>query len=317
MSPGQSQTFAASWDSMAEIISASVAILLLTPVVEIHSVWIPVLAGVILLAAYAWSPQSYEIRDRTLIVRRLGGNVRIPLNSIRQARVATADDLSGCMRLFGSGGLFGWYGLFRTAKLGKSTWYVTDKQNAVVLVTDQKRIVLSPDEVERFVNAIRIEAPQTASTDAALDALGTYDGGNTVGVVIGGVVAVMVLAAVAWAWFYAPGPPKYTLTKSTLEIHDRFYPVTLGAQSVNLAGVRVIDLATDKDWQPTLRTNGFANSHYRTGWFRAANGKTVRMYRADGTQLVLLPPSGKDAPVLLQTRDPEEFVVEVKQRWGG
>src|SRR5579871_5081623 len=125
MSPGPSQVFAASWDSMAKVISAIVAFLLLAPLIITHKLVFDWVAVAVLLAAYAWSPQRYEIRDRTLVVKRLAKNVQVPLDTIRQARAATADDLRGCVRLFGSGGLFGWYGLFRTAKLGKSTWYVT------------------------------------------------------------------------------------------------------------------------------------------------------------------------------------------------
>jgi hypothetical protein len=314
MSPGRSQLFRASWDSMTEMISASVAVLLLTPVLAVHNPVTIVLAPLVLLAAYAWSPQSYEIRDRTLIIKRLAGNVRVPLDTIRQARAASADDLTGCVRLFGSGGLFGWYGLFRTARLGKSTWYMTDRQNAVVLVTDRKTLLVSPDEVERFVNAIGLEAPPPAITDNVLNALGTYEGGNS-GAIIGGVVAVVGLIAVALTFFYSPGPPGYTLTQNALTIHDRFYPVTVRASSVDVSAIRVVDITKDKAWQPTMRTNGFGSPHYHAGWFRVESGKKVRMYRADGKQLVLLPPSGEGNAVLFETRDPAQFVRKIREEW--
>jgi hypothetical protein len=64
-----------------------------------------------------------------------------------------------------------------------------------------------------------------------------------------------------------------------------------------------------------LRTNGFATLHYRSGWFRAAGGKTIRMYRADSNRLVLLPPAGNGTPVLFETREPEKFVREVRLEW--
>jgi hypothetical protein len=46
-----------------------------------------------------------------------------------------------------------------------------------------------------------------------------------------------------------------------------------------------------------------------------AGGKTIRMYRTDSKRLVLLPPAGDGTPVLLETKDPEEFVREVRQEW--
>ena len=55
------------------------------------------------------------------------------------------------------------------------------------------------------------------------------------------------------------------------------------------------------------RTNGFANAHYASGWFRVASGKTVRMYRAGGTRLVLLPPKGDGAAVLSRNQGTGEI----------
>jgi hypothetical protein len=46
-----------------------------------------------------------------------------------------------------------------------------------------------------------------------------------------------------------------------------------------------------------------------------ANGEKVRMYRADGTRLVMIP-SRAGAPVLLEVQDPERFVEELRRLWG-
>jgi len=169
-------SFTASWDSLTKVFSAAVVLLLLGPAV--FALRSPLASGtgiVVLALAYAWSARGYEIIDGTLVVRRLAGSVRIPLESIREAREATPEDLSGCMRLFGSGGLFGWYGLFRTSKLGKSTRYVTDRSHAGVLVSGARTVLISPDEVERFLSVVRLTVPQTPT---ALDAPGRYGAGN-------------------------------------------------------------------------------------------------------------------------------------------
>ena len=255
------------------------------------------LEGVLFLISYAYSPRGYAALDKALIVKRLIGNVRIPLDDIREARMATADDLSGCIRLWGSGGLFGWYGLFRTSKLGKCTWYVTNRGNAVVLVTSEKTAVVSPDDVDGFLGTIRTAVPKVAPRDLVLEALGTYRSGSLPGTVIGLAVGLVGILVAAFAMFYAPGLPS--------------------AAGVDVAGIRVVNLAADTDWQPTRRTNRFANEHYHAGWFRVAGGRTVRIYRADGKRLVLLPPAGNGTAVLLETGDPERFVREVKQEWSG
>ena len=105
---------------------------------------------------------------------------------------------------------------------------------------------------------------------------------------------------------YSPGPPAYTLTPEALTIHDRFYPVTLQALIRERQPGPHGRSCGDPDWRPTARTNGFANSHYQSGWFSVANGQKVRLYRAGGSRLVLLPPKGNGAAVLYQAPDSGE-----------
>jgi Bacterial PH domain len=240
-----------------------------------------------------------------------------PLDGVREARTATPDDLRDCLRTFGNGGLFGYYGQFSTAKLGNCTWYVTNRSNAVVVVTSARTSVLSPDDVDGFLAAIRAAAPVPLATpgEPLLDSLESYDAGIPTGMLVGGAIAIVVMAVVAFALWYSPGPPSCTLTAMSLTIHDRFYPVTLQAGSVDVEHIRLVDSGVDTEWRPTARTNGFANAHYRSGWFRVASGKTVRMYNTDSRRLVLLPPKGGGAAVLLEASDPEKFVREVRQEW--
>ena len=317
MSPIPSTSFSASYDSTTKLISAAVAVLFLVLTAAIHNVAVGCLAALVLAGSYAWSPGSYSISQRSILVKRLIGAVRIPLDDVREARVATAEDFRGCIRLFGNGGLFGYYGLFRTSKLGKSTWYLTNRKHTVVVVTSSKTAVFSPDDVDGFLAAIRASAPVPVAGAGALpvDSTSVYRTGSLAGILIGVAIGVIALAVVAFAIAYSPGPPLYTLTADSLTIHDRFYPVTLRATSVDVEHIRLVDCRADADWRPTLRTNGFANGHYRSGWFRVASGKTVRLYRADSTRLVLLPPKGDGAAVLLETTDPEKFMREVRQRW--
>jgi hypothetical protein len=116
-------------------------------------------------------------------------------------------------------------------------------------------------------------------------------------------------------FFYSPGPPSYTLTRNLLTIHDRFYPVTVNANTVDMEQIRIVDLGADAGWIPTSRTNRCANDHYRAGMFRLASGKVVRMYRADSNRPAILPPKGDGTTVLLETTEPEKFVDGVRQQW--
>ncbi len=282
-----------------------------------HSVIVAGLEAMALLLAYAYSPGGYAVSGRSIIVQRIIGNVSIPLDGIREARAATADDFRGCIRVCGNGGLFGYYGLFRTSKLGKSSWYVSNRSKAVVVVTQSKTTVLSPDDVDGFLAAVHASAPVATTAPGAppLDAARAFGPGRLVGTAIGAIFAVVVIAVVAFAVLYSPGPPSYTLTPQSLTIRDRFYPVTLIPSLVDIDHVRIVDFGVDTEWVPTARTTGFANGHYRSGWFRLANGERVRLYRADGTRLVLLPGKGGGTSVLLEAKYPEQFMEELRQEW--
>jgi hypothetical protein len=312
MLPGRTE-FTASYDRTTKIISAGACVLLLLMGVLTHNTIVGCVSVLVVLLSYAWSPRGYALAERSIVVKRLIGGARIPLECVREARRTTSDDLRRCIRLWGSGGMFGYYGLFRTSKLGKCWWYVTDRRNTVVVITDKKTALFSPDDVDGFLAAIRatVPVPETPTQQSDIRATG-ISAGTWIGVAIGAVS----LSVVAFALMYSPGPPSYTLTADALTIHDRLYPVTLRAADVDVARARLVDIAVDPEWRPTMRTNGFANAHYRSGWFRVANGQEVRMYRADSTRLLLLPPKGDGATVLLEVKDPGQFLDELRHEWG-
>ncbi len=315
--PSVHSQFSASYDKTTKVLSAVISLFLAVIAIITSSAIVAGIGAVLILLSYGYSPRAYVVSDRSIIVRRLIGTARISLEGIREARAATEDDLSGCIRLWGNGGLWGYYGLFQTSKLGRAWWYVTNRKNTVVVITDQKTTLFSPDDVHGFLAAIRasVPVPGSLSTEAFFASSQLRPAGNRIGSLFGAAIGVVVIAVVALAFLYSPGPPNYTLTTRSLTIHDRFYPVTLNAAAVDVEHIRIVDIGRDAEWRPTERTNGFANGHYQSGWFRVANGQKVRMYRVAGRRLVLLPPRGRGSVVLLEVKQPEQFVQEVRLNW--
>lgn len=133
-------------------------------IVIVHNFVLSCVSLLVIVLCCAYSPRGYVLAGRSILVQRLAGTIRIPLDELREVRRATPDDFRGGIRLWGSGGLFGYYGLFSTAKLGKSTWYVTNRSNGVVVITASKTVLFSPDGAEVFLAAIRAGAPVTIDT---------------------------------------------------------------------------------------------------------------------------------------------------------
>ena len=314
MTQGSTTSFSVSYDLTAKIISGLVALGFIAAIVIAKSLLLACLSLFLISVAFAYSPRGYVVAEGSIIIRRLAKDAQVALESVKEARTAVQDDLHGLVRLWGSGGLFGYYGLHRTRKLGRSTWYVTNRSKMVVLDTGAKRVLLSPDDPDAFVKAVRAVAPSTEAPAGvpSFESVSLFPVDKLIGIA----VAALVVAVLAVVFFWAPGPPAYTLTSDALTIQDRFYPVTLRASEVDVEHIRVVDVSTDPEWRPTARTNGFGIKHYASGWFRVVSGRTVRMYRADANRLVLLPPAGEGAAVLYGVSEPESFIEKVRQAWG-
>jgi hypothetical protein len=155
MSLDSGRRFHASYDSTTRFLTAAIIVLLLGVLGATRSIAALALGVVLIFGSYAWSPRAYSVAGRSVVIHRLAGPARFPLDDLREARPAAPGDFNGSIRLFGNGGLFGYYGLFRTAKLGKCTWYVTNRANSVVIVTGAKTAIVSPDDVQEFLSAIR------------------------------------------------------------------------------------------------------------------------------------------------------------------
>ena len=105
------------------------------------------------LITFALRPVSYSLTTEFLIIDRLIKNVKIDRKTIKLVEVLDKESLSWSIRTFGVGGLFGYFGKFANTKLGSMTWYATRRDRTVLVQTiDNKKIILTPDEPEIFVN---------------------------------------------------------------------------------------------------------------------------------------------------------------------
>ena len=102
----------------------------------------------IVLVSWLYSPRGYSVRDGALVIHRAWKPVIIPLEEIRSVQVLSPEDVSpwGTLRVFGVGGLFGYFGTFFRPNLGGYVrFYLGNKENPVLLDTIRGRLLLSPD----------------------------------------------------------------------------------------------------------------------------------------------------------------------------
>jgi hypothetical protein len=103
---------------------------------------------------WAYRPAGYALSERALLVQRRAGDVVLPLDQISDVR-EDPQPFAGAIRVAGNGGLFGFWGRFRSQRLGSFTAYATRQDRGVALEVGGKRIVLTPDDPERLTADVR------------------------------------------------------------------------------------------------------------------------------------------------------------------
>lgn len=146
----------ASLDKTAIIITNLVTLLFGALIVFNYILPLAILLLIIYLLCMLLKPLSYEISEDELVIHRLIKSVRINRSDIESLELKEKSDLKGTIRIFGVGGLFGWYGKFANSQLGNMTWYVTRRDKPVLIIKkDSKKILISPDEAEAFVTEFK------------------------------------------------------------------------------------------------------------------------------------------------------------------
>ncbi len=112
---------------------------------------LPLVVAVLVGAALS-AVRGYEITDEAVVIKRLIWTTRLPRSGLTDARRVTLRWPQ--WRLFGNGGMFAFSGWFRSSSVGTYHGFFTDPARAVVLEYGKKRYVVSPDEPQRFVEAV-------------------------------------------------------------------------------------------------------------------------------------------------------------------
>lgn len=148
------QTFKAPWDWLLILMTSGITLLLLG--LDYYTVGIisTLVTWSIILGALGFGIFGYHIEDGELKILRLGWSKNIDLSEIKNVKYSP-HAMTGSVRTFGIGGLFGYVGYFRNSILKSYKAYVTHRDKTVVLTTEDGEIVISPDDPEAFVAAIK------------------------------------------------------------------------------------------------------------------------------------------------------------------
>ncbi|HEX9981377.1 MAG TPA: PH domain-containing protein [Flavobacterium sp.] len=157
--------FKASLDNTARAVTGAITVLFLSiifvPLLNHDDGGFHIVISLFLFIVYGISyglhPAGYIIENEKLIVKRPALNVVILRDMIVSAQLPEPKTVTRALRTFGVGGLFGYYGQFYNSMFNTMTWYLTRTDRVVLLtLSDGKKIVISPDEPEAFIEALLV-----------------------------------------------------------------------------------------------------------------------------------------------------------------
>jgi Bacterial PH domain len=154
-------TFKASFDWSVKILTSAFCLFYFTFLVlgmlNIETsgvIMLPIIMTVVILITYLWHVQSYEITSGGIEIKRPIGSKLIGFSSIKHVNSVKNDDIGFIFRLFGNSGIFGFTGLFKSRFYGDLTFYGTQQRNYIIIETNLKKYVLTPDEPFDFVKSV-------------------------------------------------------------------------------------------------------------------------------------------------------------------
>ncbi len=152
--------FPTSWDNLVKGITVGTFILIVTLLIIIGLmsdspfllVALIILFSCVLFIPFLWAPQGFSVHDNSVNVKRFIGDKKI----LVVGKPKRWNWTWWGVRLFGSGGLYGYFGFFAFKGIGRVQMYSTNRHN-LILVRDGKgkKYLLSPKEIDCFIKLLQ------------------------------------------------------------------------------------------------------------------------------------------------------------------
>lgn len=109
-----------------------------------------------IIGGLGYMPIRLTIGNDKIILHRLFGAINIPIKDIIEIKAIPNSETAFSIRIFGSGGLFGYLGKFKNKKLGYYTMYATDINELILIRTDRKTYVFSCKDRNKFIESVKL-----------------------------------------------------------------------------------------------------------------------------------------------------------------
>jgi hypothetical protein len=115
---------------------------------------------------------------------------------------------------------------------------------------------------------------------------------------------------------YSSRATRYELSSEGLVIDRTLYGRRFDWEELRLEEARPVDLRSEREFQPTFRTNGIGLPGYRAGWFRLRSSGRGLLFVTDPSRVLAIP-TARGFTVLLTVGDPVGFLARMRHLAGG
>ena len=102
-----------------------------------------IIFGIVAVWVLLTMPRYLLLDDKSIVITHPIGQSVILKSDIIEVRAVERSDIRGSIRLFGSGGFFGWFGIFRNNKFGTYRLYCGQLENLYLVKTLTKKYIIS------------------------------------------------------------------------------------------------------------------------------------------------------------------------------
>ena len=126
-----------------------------------YSVYLYGGAMLLILIGFVWSwyysAKELVLTENELIVVRRGKSISIPIDQIKEVFPGS---VYRSIRVFGSGGLFGYLGIFRNPEIGYFRAMAGDLSESFFVVTAKRKYLLSCKNHTELIDKLHIHVPE-------------------------------------------------------------------------------------------------------------------------------------------------------------
>ena len=102
-----------------------------------------IIFGIVAIWVLLTMPRYLLLDDKSIVITHPIGQTVILKSDIIEVRAVERSDIRGSIRLFGSGGFFGWFGIFRNNKFGTYRLYCGQLENLYIVKTLTRKYIIS------------------------------------------------------------------------------------------------------------------------------------------------------------------------------